>query len=381
MPPAPPLRASSRCSSASTVYTAGSMSSARAAQRGGHLRHLRHVQPHLRPAPAARANTCSGVPCISTLPVGQHGDALRVPGDLLHAVAHQHHGRAAWRGGRPVSGARMASRPAGDQVPPWARPGSAPSAPWRSRRRWPPGASARRRAQRATCPAAPRRRPTKRRRLPHTPVDLLAVQSHVLRAEGDVLVHRLLKELVLRVLEHQPHLEAHVRGSSWARPRCPSRRAGCAPAVGCSRPLRCWISVDLPEPVWPMMPRNSPLLHRQAHTLHGAALKGRARASRCGSGSLSSMIGSNAYFPSAPPKRRQMASAHSSTVRRRSAAGPSASRQQRAAAPPCPAPPGPAAWSCSTWAKTSCGAPSMATCAVVHDDDPVGARAPRPCGG
>ena len=30
------------------------------------------------------------------------------------------------------------------------------------------------------------------------------------------------------------------------------------PEVGRRRPLRCWISVDFPEPVWPMMPRNSP---------------------------------------------------------------------------------------------------------------------------
>ena len=30
------------------------------------------------------------------------------------------------------------------------------------------------------------------------------------------------------------------------------------PWVGRSSPLRCWIRVDLPEPVWPMMPRNSP---------------------------------------------------------------------------------------------------------------------------
>ena len=44
-------------------------------------------------------------------------------------------------------------------------------------------------------------------RRPHPPVDLLLVQPHVLGAEGDVLIHGLLKELVLRVLEHQAHLE------------------------------------------------------------------------------------------------------------------------------------------------------------------------------
>ena len=37
-------------------------------------------------------------------------------------------------------------------------------------------------------------------------------------AEGDVLVHRLLKQLVLRVLEHQPHLEADVPDLLRLRP-------------------------------------------------------------------------------------------------------------------------------------------------------------------
>ena len=31
------------------------------------------------------------------------------------------------------------------------------------------------------------------------------------------------------------------------------------PEVGCKSPLRCCISVDLPEPVCPMIPKNSPL--------------------------------------------------------------------------------------------------------------------------
>ena len=37
----------------------------------------------------------------------------------------------------------------------------------------------------------------------------------------------------------------------------PSRRM--RPEVGCKSPLRCCISVDLPEPVCPMIPKNSPL--------------------------------------------------------------------------------------------------------------------------
>ena len=30
------------------------------------------------------------------------------------------------------------------------------------------------------------------------------------------------------------------------------------PEVGAKRPLKCWMRVDFPEPVWPMTPRNSP---------------------------------------------------------------------------------------------------------------------------
>ena len=48
------------------------------------------------------------------------------------------------------------------------------------------------------------------RRLAHAAVDLVFRKAHVARAEGDVLIDRLLEELILRILEHQPHLEAHA---------------------------------------------------------------------------------------------------------------------------------------------------------------------------
>ena len=50
------------------------------------------------------------------------------------------------------------------------------------------------------------------------PVDLRRVQFHIRRAEGDVLVYRLLKELILRVLEHQPHLKADLPDLLGLRP-------------------------------------------------------------------------------------------------------------------------------------------------------------------
>ena len=55
------------------------------------------------------------------------------------------------------------------------------------------------------------------RRLAHALVDLGLGELHVLRAEGDVLIHRLLEELVLRVLEDEADLEAHVARGLLAR--------------------------------------------------------------------------------------------------------------------------------------------------------------------
>ena len=64
----------------------------------------------------------------------------------------------------------------------------------------------------------PRLQPHKPGGLAHPAVHLVLIQPHVLGAEGDVLVHRLLKELVLRVLEHQPHLEAGLFGDLGVGP-------------------------------------------------------------------------------------------------------------------------------------------------------------------
>ena len=55
-------------------------------------------------------------------------------------------------------------------------------------------------------------------RRPHPAVDFFFVQPHVLGAEGDILVHRLLKELILWVLEHQPYLEPGPPGDLGVGP-------------------------------------------------------------------------------------------------------------------------------------------------------------------
>lgn len=47
-------------------------------------------------------------------------------------------------------------------------------------------------------------------RFTHTLVYLCRAQSHVLGAEGDIGIHRLLKKLILRVLEHKSDLVADI---------------------------------------------------------------------------------------------------------------------------------------------------------------------------
>ena len=64
--------------------------------------------------------------------------------------------------------------------------------------------------------------PNKLGGLAHPAVDLPLVQPHVFRAEGDILIDGLLKELVLRVLKYQSHLEAGLAGALLALPDVPA---------------------------------------------------------------------------------------------------------------------------------------------------------------
>ena len=50
------------------------------------------------------------------------------------------------------------------------------------------------------------------------------------------------------------------------------------PEVGLSKPFKCWISVDLPLPVWPMMPKKFAAIDRERHILYRTAAKGRTLA-------------------------------------------------------------------------------------------------------
>ena len=52
-----------------------------------------------------------------------------------------------------------------------------------------------------------RLQPDRNRRLSHPLFNLGGGKAHICRAKRDVLIDRLLEELVFRILEHQPHLE------------------------------------------------------------------------------------------------------------------------------------------------------------------------------
>lgn len=100
----------------------------------------------------------------------------------------------------------------------------------------------------------------KARSLPDPAVDFFLGKAHIGWTEGDVLIDRLFKELILGILEDQPHPEPGGSCKLLIGPDVLGRPAAPGPEVGFSRPLSCCINVDFPEPVWPMIPRNSPSL-------------------------------------------------------------------------------------------------------------------------
>ena len=105
--------------------------------------------------------------------------------------------------------------------------------------------------------SAPGGRPTSAERLVRAHKRLLLRKAEVFGPEGHVLFHRLLKELIFRVLEHEPDQRARAfLRCCLSRVSNPSTST--LPDVGASSPHSCCMSVDLPEPVWPMTPRNSP---------------------------------------------------------------------------------------------------------------------------
>ena len=95
-----------------------------------------------------------------------------------------------------------------------------------------------------------------------------------LRAESDILGDGLLKELVLGVWNTRPTAKRVLGRTCPLRPRSSDRTAGLRPRWGFKRPLKCWMRVDLPEPVCPMTPRISPFFHLNTDMIERGALKG-----------------------------------------------------------------------------------------------------------
>ena len=181
-----------------------------------------HAQAHAPPARPRAANTSRGVPQKGMRPVVDHHQAVHRPGHLLHGVGDQDdggvvglvvvpdvaqdglHPHRVQPGGGLVQNEHLGLHgdDPGDGHPALLAAGQLEGG-----------------LLQLVVPQA-----HEVGGLPHPAVDLLLVQAHVPGAEGDVLVDRLLKELVLRVLEHQPHLEAGLAGALFGLPRCPAPR-------------------------------------------------------------------------------------------------------------------------------------------------------------
>ena len=129
-----------------------------------------------------------------------------------------------------------------------------------ARRRWPPGASGRRKVQRATFQSVSSGRFTASAGgIPDAPVDLLLrpapCSSGRRRCPCTPSPQR---ADTPGTGTPAPPESGSARMLLGLRPDILSRARSTWPEVGFSRPFRCWIRVDFPEPVWPMMPTISP---------------------------------------------------------------------------------------------------------------------------
>ena len=204
------------------------------------------------------------------LSVGQHNDAVHISGDLLHAVAHQHHRRAL--------GAVIGLYLCQYSVPPLGIQPRRRLVQHQHLRFHGDDARDSHTALLSTGELKGRLvqqrlvQSHKGRRVPHPPVDLLRVQSHVLRSEGDVLIHRLLEQLVFRVLEHQPHLEAYVPYFLRIRPDILPLQEN-TPGRGLQKPVQMLYQRGFTGPGVSDHAQKLPCAHSHAQPLHGAALE------------------------------------------------------------------------------------------------------------
>ena len=187
------------------VYRAGQRHAVRA-QRHGYLRRVRHGKADLHEL-FRLAEHLGRQPVHDNAAVAEHQYTLRKPGNIVHIMADYEHAGAGLFLIAHYVGKDLA---AALRVKPGCRLIQHQYA-------WAHGNHARN-GDAALLPAGKLQRGSFKkllvhtgeiRRLAHTRVYLILAELHVPRAEGDVLIHRLLKKLILRVLEHEAHLRLH----------------------------------------------------------------------------------------------------------------------------------------------------------------------------
>ena len=152
--------------------------------------------------------------------------------------------------------------------------------------------------------------------LPDAAVQLVPSTAHVGGTVGDILVNGLLKELILRVLEDQPHLKAHIPDLLGLRPDVLSVQQNLS-GSGTQQSVKMLNQGGLSGPGMADDAQEFPVVHVKAHILHGAAFKGRSGAVSMGEiFYLQNRFQSLSFLPRHfTPKAAAMTSAQFSTVR------------------------------------------------------------------
>ena len=115
------------------------------------------------------------------------------------------------------------------------------------------------------------------RRLAHARVDLLLGELHVPRSEGDVAVYRLLKELILRILEHDADLPLDVAAAEFVFVDVPAADEDLA-GRGLQQGVEMLDKGGFARAGMSDDPHELPLRDREAYVLYGDFFKGSPRA-------------------------------------------------------------------------------------------------------
>ena len=231
--------------------------------------------------------TSPGVPSKGSRPSLTTYEPVHTPGNLIHGVGHQNDGGVpAYRGYSRIF-SRMASRPRGSSPAVGSSKISTLGSMAMHARRWPPGASGPPESSKGDFSSTLSGRSDKVNGRMHPPVDLLLRPASCCRDRRRCPCRRSPQRA------DTPGTETPAPpGSGSARivlglfPDVPARRKSTLPEVGFSSPFRCWIRVDLPEPVWPMMPRNFAGLGLEIHVRPERCVQRACRRCKCGSASV-----------------------------------------------------------------------------------------------